>query len=241
MQLIDKETRQALEELGARLTTMPGRYEAVHMPGEAGALTFITEAEASPEMKVAVVKRTLEVAALASKIAKVTTDQNLSDEGKRNLRRTLDADRRKLANRIEADAVQIDGVATLAKVAEDQLYAPTPIERTDAAGALVDAEIRSYFSGRTLEQLGAALADVNQRQLEALKRAPVPLGEPLGQMIDAAWERHLQTDKAREFETVQADLDNARFGVNAIGQLKQAVARLEFHDAVIRPHLEEAA
>lgn len=204
MQLIDKQTRQALEELGARLTTMPGRYETVHMTAEAGTLTFITENAATAEMQAAIVRRTIEVAKLAHQVAKVSSDQNLSDEGKRNLRRTLDGDRRKLADRLEGDAVQIDGVATLAKVAEAQLYEPPILEGTDAAGALVDAEIRAYFAARSPEQLGDALAAMTQRQLEALKRAPVPLGEPLGQMIDAAWERHLQTDKAREFETVQA-------------------------------------
>lgn len=241
MQLIDKETRHALEELDARVTAMPGRYEAVHMPGEAGTLTFITEAEASPEMQAAIVRRALEVAQLAHKIAKVSSDQNLSDEGKRNLRRTLDGDRRKLADRLEGDAVQVSGVMTLAHVAQEQLRAPPILERTDAAGALVDAEIRAYFAARSPEQLGDALAAMTQRQLEALKRAPVPLGEPLGQMVDAAWERHLQTDKAREFETVQADLANARFGVNAVGQLRLAVERLTFSEATIRPHVEEVA
>lgn len=241
MKLIDNQTRTALEEMGATLTAMPDRYEAIHLPGEAGTVTFIVESEASPEMQSAIVKRTVEVASLAHKIAKVSSDQNLSDEGKRNLRRTLDGDRRKLAARLEGDAVQVEGVATLAKVAEDQLYAPPAIERGDFEGALHDREIRGYFETRSPEELGNALAAMSHRQLQALRRSPIPLAEPLGQMIEAAWEQHLQTDKAAEFETVQADLSNARFGVNAIGQLRQAVERLTFSDAAIRPHLEEAA
>lgn len=239
MKLIDNQTRKALEEMGARLTTMPGRYEAVHMAGEAGTVTFITEANASQEMQAAIVKRTVEVAKLAHQIAKVSSDANLSTEGKRNLRRSLDADRRKLAQRLEADAVQIEGISVLAKIGEQQLYEAPAIERGDFESVMHDREVRGYFETRSPEELGNALAAMTPRQLEALRRAPIPLTQPLNHLAEAAWEAHLQTDKAAEFQIVQNDLDNARFGVNAIGQLRQAVERLTFHDAAIRPHVEQ--
>lgn len=233
MQLFDKETQHAIEELGARLTTMPGRYEAIHLSGEAGTVTFITEAEAGPEMQAAIVRRTVEVAKLASQIAKVSRDQNLSSEGKRNLRRTLDGDRRELAAKLEGAAKSIEGVAALAKLAEKQLYEAPAIERGDFETAMTDREIRGYFAALEPEQLGDALAAMTHRQLEALTRAPVPLVEPLGQMAEAAWEQYLETERAKEFQIVQGDLDNARFGVAAIGQLRQAVERLKFHDAAV--------
>jgi hypothetical protein len=241
MKLIDQQTQQDLENLGARLTSMANRYEALHLPGEAGTVTFVTEDEASDAMKAAIVKRTVEVAKLAHQIGKVTTDANLSAEGQRAMRRTLDADRRKLADRLEGDAAQVGDVATLATLGEAQLYEAPAIERGDVAAALVDGEIRAYFAARSPEQLGSAIGSMSPRQIEAMVRSPVPMAEPLARMIDAKWEAHLMATKAREFESVQADLSNGRFGVNSLAQLQQAVARLEFHDAVIRPHLEEAA
>ena len=242
MQLFDNESKTALEELGARLAGTLNRYDALHLPGEAGVVTFITEAPASREMQAAIVRRALEVAKLAGQVAKVSNDQNLSDEGKRNLRRTLDADRIKIAAKLESDSTQIEGVSVLAKMGEEQLYAAPAIERGDFETAMTDREIRSWFSSQSIEQLGAALKQMTHRQLEALQRSPIPLGEPLGQLIEAAWEQHLETNRAKELQIVQADLDNARFGVASIEALKQAVGRLAYsdRDAVIRPAPEEA-
>jgi hypothetical protein len=242
MKLFDKETQAALEALDCRITTMPDRYETVFMPGEVGTMTFITEAEAPAEMRAAVTKRALEVVRLSSRIYKVTTDQNLSDEGKRAMRRTLDTDRAKIAARLDSDAEQAEGVAVLAKIAELQLYEAPAVELGDFATAMDDRDVRAYFESRSPSQVGAALADMTHRQLEGLKRSAVPLPEPLQQMIDAAWEEHLQRDKSREFQTVQDDLAAARFIVGSVAQLQQAVARLTFREPgdVIRPAQEAA-
>lgn len=249
MQLFDNETRTALEELGARLTGNPGRYEALHLEGEGGALTFTTEAPASREMQAAIVRRALEVAKLSHQIATVSSDQNLSDEGKRNLRRTLDADRIKIAAKLESDSTQIEGVAMLAKMGEEQLYGAPAIAGGDFETPMADREIRTYFETRSPEQLGASLKQMTHRQLEALRRSPVPLAEPLGQLSDAAWENYLETERAKEFQIVQADLDNARFGTASVNQLRQAVERLAYSDRdavlparqVIRPAAESRA
>lgn len=242
MQLFDNETRTALEELGARLSGMPDRFEAMHLEGEGGVVTFITEAQASREMQAAIVRRALEVAKLSHQIAKVSGDQNLSDEGKRNLRRALDGDRIKLSVKLEGDSKQVEGVSALARLGEQQLYEVPAIERGDIAGAMADAEIRTYFGAQPIEKLGDALKRLTHRQLSALRRSPVPLAEPLGQLSDAAWENYLETEHAKELQIVQADLDAARFGVASIEALKQAVERLAYsaRDAVIRPAPEEA-
>lgn len=225
-------THQDLEAVGARLTTTPGRFEAVHMGGEAGIITLITDSYVSNELQAAITKRVLDVAKLANSINQVTQDRNLSTQGKANSRRSWETKRAELAQRLETDAEAIDGVATLAKMAEAALYEPAALVLGDVAGALVDGEIRSWFASRDVAKLGDALKQMTQRQLEALKRSPVPLGEPLGQLVDSAWEESIEAEHAKEFASVQRDKSNASWGVAAMGQLRQAVERLKFNDGV---------
>lgn len=223
-------TQQDLEAVGARLTTMPGRYEAVHMAGEAGTLTLVTDSYVSNELQVAITKRVLDVAKLANSIDLVAQDQNLSTQGKANSRRSLETKRAELAQRLSHDAEAVDGVAVLARLAEAALYEPAALVLGDVAGALADGEIRSWFASRDVAQLGDALKQMTHRQLEALKRSPVPLGEPLGHLIDSAFEHYLESERAKEFASVQRDKSNASWGVAAMGQLRQAVERLAFYD-----------
>lgn len=235
-------THQDLEAVGARLTTMPGRFEAVHMEGEGGVITLITDSYVSDELQAAIVKRVLDVTKLANSISQVTQDRNLSTQGKANSRRSLETKRAELAQRLENDAEAIDGVAALAKMAEAALYEPAALVLGDVAGALADAEIRSWFASRDVAKLGDALKQMTHRQIQALKRSPVPLGEPLGQLVDSAWEQYLEAERAKEFASVQRDKSNASWGVAAMGQLRQAVERLAYsdRDAVIRPAPENA-
>lgn len=244
MKLIDEATRIALEELGAIVTGQAGRYESVHLP-EAGTVTIITEIEANQKLQAAIVKRLIEVARLASQIGKISSDQNLSDQGKRNLRSTLDGDRRKLAGRLEADATEVDNMLWLAQETQRQLYAPPEITLGDFATALGDAEIRTWVAGQSPEQLVAVVAQMSSRQIQAMVRSPVPLADSMSKIIEAKWEQHLKTDKARELKEAQDDLDNAKFGTESIKQLSDAVSRLAYHDAdaamTIRPYEEEVA
>jgi hypothetical protein len=246
-------THQTVEAAGAKLTE-DNRHQAVHMAGPAGTIALATDGYVEGKMQEAIVKRTLEVARLAAVVEKITSDGDLSAQGKTNQLRSIEADRLKLADRLAADARQIDDVALVARLAEENLYQPEPIERGDVDMALSDREIRDYWASMTPSETAVAIenGELTTRHLEALRRSPIPLRVALAQIVDARWEAHLIASSPERFQSVQDDRSSAAWGVSAINQLRGAVERLAYHDAdkvmatmqgrqVIRPATEARA
>jgi hypothetical protein len=238
-------THQAVEAAGAKLTE-DTRHQAVRMAGLAGTIALATDGYVETKMQEAITKRTLETARLAAVVEKITSDGNLTAQGKTHQLRSIEADRVKLAARLEADARQIDDVSLLARLAEEQLYEPPVIERGDVDAALADREIRQHWAAMTPSETSVAIEDgqLTMRHLEALRRSPILLRVGLAQIVDARWETYLMASNPKRFQSVQDDRASASWGVAAIGQLRTAVERLTYHDAdkamQIRPVAEAA-
>jgi hypothetical protein len=236
-------THQAVESVGAKLTE-DDRHQAVRMAGPAGTIALSTDGYVETKMQEAIVRRVLEVARLAAVIQKITSDGDLTPQGKTNQLRSTETDRVKLAARLAADAQQIDDVALVARLAEEQLYEPPAIERGDVDAALADREVRTYWASMTPSETTVAIenGELTTRHLEALRRSPILLRVALAQIVDGRWEQYLMAKNAKRFQSVQDDRASASWGVAAINQLQTAVERLSYYDAdqVVRSVAEAA-
>ena len=235
-----------VESLGGRLQSDP-RHVALAFPA-GGRVVLVDPGVAIPEsLTAAIVSRTMEALRVSHAVDQANADQDLSASGKANRLKSLESERLKALAKFEKTASAIEDFATISKLAEENLYMPEPVSNTPEA--LDGQEIRAYYRGLEGASRTAALEQLQQapdaRHLLGLIRSPIPLGEPLQQIVTSAWERHLAASKAAKFEEVHADRAVAAWATNAVNQIRQILDGLEYHDAdkamQIRPATEARA
>lgn len=241
--------RQSVEELNGRLIS-DSRHVALAMPA-GGRVVLVDPGVPLPDsITGAVIRGTMDALRISNAVHEASNDPGLSDIGKGHRRAALETERAKVAAKFEKAATQIEDFAMVARMGEENLYQPEPVAST--ADALVDQEIRDYFRNLEGETRTSALETLQQnadpRQLLALARSPIPLPEPLQQIVTSGWELHLATDRAAKFAEVNSDRAVATWAVNAVAQIRQVLDGLAYRDPnasladmqAIRPHVENA-
>jgi hypothetical protein len=103
-------------------------------------------------------------------------DETLSDHGRNERVKPILATARSAMAEVHADLGKFaDTVASL----EKSVYAPPALDPSDAVGAMVDMELRTYVRGLRGPQRAKALDQLSKepRLLEAVVRSPTNLGE----------------------------------------------------------------
>ncbi|MGA7180454.1 MAG: hypothetical protein WBX11_12810 [Thiobacillaceae bacterium] len=229
MELFD---RQTVESLGARLDIQP-KHVALFFPA-GGTLAVQTDISIPTAIQAQIARVALEVLKVSNAVDITNKDQDLTSTGKLNRRRALEVERLKAVKALEGAERYANDLSALARVAEETLYQAPPLEATDAAGALVDREIRDYFRTLAGDALTEPLNDLQAgklpRQLLALMRSPVPISELIDRVTEQSWEDFLQSQKAQQFQTVNNDRAIAAWAVGACAQLRTQLDKLAFFD-----------
>ena len=113
----------------------------------------------------------METLKVSNAIDKIGKDATLTDVGKLAQRRMTETERLKVVKGLDGAGRYADDLSAIAKVAEQTLYQAPPLEPTDAAGALADAEIRTYYRNLSGDALTEAL-----NELQAGKNSAAPSG-----------------------------------------------------------------
>jgi len=224
--------RDLVESMGGRLD-QTNRTETIFYPG-GGTTTLFRDVKVPGAIEAGVVRIVLETLRVSNSIDIANKDQDLSPSGKLNRRRALEVERAKVVKELDAADRYADDLTVLARIREETLYQAPPLEATDAAGALIDQEIRAYFRALTGEPLTQALnqlqAGQNPRQLEALMRSPIPFAPAIADLCAIAWEAHLETEEAAEVQAVTHDRDVAAWATGACAQLRTQLDKLAFFE-----------
>jgi hypothetical protein len=149
------------------------------------------------------------LSALEDAKTEAAADVNLSEAGRAaKVAAILDA-----AIEIAANASDsIDGFDELVVKDESETFRPPQLDRTDAVGALMDMEMRTFARGLDTSDTAALMHELqsNPALLEAILRSPLPLGSLTGHARAVYAQQVSTSPRAKEVQRARGGLDWAK-------------------------------